>query len=82
MPDVILMDIDMPKMNGIDATTAICGRHPEIRVIGLSMYEDEQSVQRMRQAGAVDYVTKSSAASLLLAAIRRNRRPPPTDCEQ
>jgi PAS domain S-box-containing protein len=70
-PDVILMDVNLPKLNGVEATRVIHGAHPEVRVIGLSMFEDGERVQDMRDAGAVDYVTKSAPSSDLLAAIRR-----------
>lgn len=69
-PNVILMDVNMEPMNGIDATAAILKENPSICIIGLSMYEDEPTIQAMRQAGAVDYKSKSSSARELIAAIR------------
>jgi PAS domain S-box-containing protein len=75
-PDVILMDVSMPKMNGLDATRAIRLNHPEIRVIGLSMYEDEERAHAMRKAGAADYLVKSDPPREVLAAIRRAVRSP------
>jgi len=69
-PHVILMDISMPRLNGIDATRIIHEERPDIRVIGLSMYDDPVPVQAMREAGAVDYKNKGCAASDLMAAIR------------
>lgn len=69
-PHVVLMDVNMPEVNGIEATAAIHETHPGIRIIGLSMYEDEQSVRSMRSAGAVDYRTKGCGSRELLTAIR------------
>jgi PAS domain S-box-containing protein len=69
-PDVVLMDISMPNLNGIDATRIIHQERPSIRVIGLSMYDDPMPVQAMRSAGAVDFKNKGCAAADLIAAIR------------
>ncbi len=69
-PDVILMDMSMPKLNGVEATRAIHSDHPDIRIIGLSMFEESERAQALREAGAVDYVTKSGPSSNLIAAIR------------
>jgi len=69
-PDVILMDLSMPRLNGVEATSAIHRVLPEIRIIGLSMFEKDERTQAMREAGAVDYVTKSAPAATLVAAIR------------
>ena len=55
-PDVIFMDVSMPVMNGIDATRAIHAEFPALRVIGLSMFEDPEQPEAMRQAGAVGYL--------------------------
>ncbi|HSB54857.1 MAG TPA: response regulator, partial [Gemmatimonadales bacterium] len=55
-PDVILMDINMPVMNGIDATRAIHAESPAIRVIGLSVFDDPEQSDAMRQAGAAGYL--------------------------
>jgi PAS domain S-box-containing protein len=69
-PDVILMDIGMPRVNGIEATRIIHREYPDIRIIGLSMYEDQERAQAMMEAGAAGYKTKGCAASELVSAIR------------
>ena len=69
-PDVILMDIDMPNMNGVEATRIICGEYPRIRILGLSMHDDENLAARMIEAGASAYRPKSDNTDLLLATIR------------
>jgi len=69
-PDVVIMDVEMPGTNGIDATRTIAAKHPEIRVIGLSMHTREDMEQAMRVAGASEYLPKDGPAENLLAAIR------------
>jgi PAS domain S-box-containing protein len=69
-PNVILMDISMPVLNGIEATRAIHAEFPAVRVIGLSMFEVVEQAEAMRQAGAVGYLSKNDSAEALLAAIR------------
>ncbi len=69
-PDVILMDVSMPVMDGIAATQAVRTAYPHVQVIGLSMFSDAEQAQRMREAGAADYVAKASSTEVLLAAIR------------
>lgn len=70
-PDVVIMDIEMPGTNGIDATRAIVRERPEMRVIGLSMHTREDVEQSMRSAGACEYFPKDAPAENLLSAIRR-----------
>ena len=74
-PDVILMDLNMPHMDGVQATRAIHLDQPDIRIIGLSMFEAASHAEDMRAAGAVDYLTKSGPSDKLLAAIRQACRP-------
>lgn len=69
-PDVILMDISMPRLNGVEATRIIHRDQPEIRIIGLSMFDAADRAQAMREAGAVNYVIKSGPPEDLFAAIR------------
>jgi CheY-like chemotaxis protein len=71
-PDVVVMDVSMPDMDGIEATRLIKAELPEVRVIGLSMHEDEQIAKLMRQAGAESFITKTAPTDALLKAIRPN----------
>jgi len=75
-PDVILMDVSMPKLSGVEAACAIRNSDPAIRIIGLSMFDDLERAQAMREAGAVDYLTKSGAAEELIKAIRKSVKSP------
>jgi len=68
-PDVVLMDIWMPRLSGIDATRRIGKRGSEAKVLVLSMHESRSYVEEVLRAGAAGYVVKSSAASDLLQAI-------------
>jgi PAS domain S-box-containing protein len=70
LPDVILMDINMPGMGGIEAVRIIHGELPEIRIIGLSMFQENERADAMRKAGAVGYIVKSGPSDALVAAIR------------
>ena len=69
-PDVILMDVVMPTMNGIEATRIIHQRYPQIRILALSSFQDEDSVQDMMRAGAVGYVLKNSSLEEIVNSIR------------
>ena len=69
-PDVVVMDVSMPKMSGIEATTVIHREQPGIRVIGLSIYEAADQAAAMREAGACAFVTKSGPTTEILEAIR------------
>jgi len=69
-PDLVLMDVQMPGMDGIEATRRIKASWPGIRVIGLSMYDEADRSAAMIQAGASAYVAKASGTDALLEAIR------------
>jgi PAS domain S-box-containing protein len=71
-PDVILMDVSMPKINGLEATKLIHSKLPRTRIIGLSMLEAEDQAVGMLQAGAAAYLSKTCDAETLLTAIREN----------
>ncbi|MCE5278189.1 MAG: CHASE3 domain-containing protein [Planctomycetaceae bacterium] len=68
-PDVILMDVSLPQLSGIEATRIIHQRHPQIRIIGLSMFEGPEQSQAMRDAGAYAYLTKSGPIDELIRTI-------------
>ncbi len=73
-PDVVLMDIAMPLLNGLEATRQIKRDHPEIHVLVLTMHDNEEYIHEMLAAGAAGYVLKQTAASELVAAIRAVQR--------
>jgi DNA-binding NarL/FixJ family response regulator len=68
-PDVVVMDINMPTMNGIEATKRIKAMFPDTSVIGLSVQNSMDIVQKMQAAGACSYLTKESAVETLCHAI-------------
>jgi signal transduction histidine kinase/ActR/RegA family two-component response regulator len=70
LPDVVVMDVNMPKSNGVEATKLLTQDHPSVKVIGLSVHEDNQIEKLMLEAGAAMYVTKGSVAKHLVEAIR------------
>ncbi len=69
-PDVILMDIGLPDLSGIDATREIKRKFPDISIVALTIHEDEEYFFRMLEAGASGYVPKRAAPEELLVAIR------------
>lgn len=70
LPDVVIMDITMPDLNGIEATHQILSEMPEIKVIGLSMHSDKRFVSEMLNAGALAYLLKDAAFEELSDALR------------
>jgi len=68
-PTIVLMDVGMKGVNGIDLTSALLEREPSLLVLMLSMYDNPEYVQRAMQAGARGYVLKDSPASEIIAAI-------------
>src|SRR5687767_3170049 len=69
-PHVVLMDVAMGDLNGIDATRLILDEHPDVRVLMLSMHSDEQYIFEALKAGAEGYVLKSAAVKELMNGIR------------
>ena len=70
LPDVVLMDISMPGMDGATATRQITARHPDVKVLVLTMHNEPQRIKEMMDVGAAGYVVKSAAPEELLTALR------------
>lgn len=70
VPDVIIMDISMPQLNGVEATTQLTAIVPAIKVLVLSVHEESNYVRRLFAAGARGYVLKRSAGDVLIQAMR------------
>jgi len=73
-PDVVVMDISMPLLNGIEATRQIASRTPEVAVVVLSMHGGDEYILQALRAGALGYVLKQSADTELIMAIRAAQR--------
>jgi PAS domain S-box-containing protein len=71
LPDVILMDMSMPVLSGVEATRIIHKNLPDICIIGLSMFEEAEKAEAMRDAGAANYLSKSGPVENLINAIRK-----------
>ena len=69
-PDVVVMDVAMPELNGIEATRRLTADNPHIRVVALSMHKDSVYVREILRAGARGYLLKDSVADDLVAAVR------------
>jgi two-component system, NarL family, response regulator NreC len=69
-PDVVVMDVAMPDLNGIEATRRVTASNPHIRVVALSMHKDSVYVREILRAGARGYLLKDSVADDLVAAVR------------
>jgi two-component system response regulator NreC len=73
-PDIILMDVSMPDMNGFEATRRVHQSSPEVKVLMLTMHDEEELVARCLEAGAAGYIMKDAPASQLLYAIETIQR--------
>ena len=69
-PDVVLMDIAMPDMNGVDVTRTICQKYPQVQVIALTSFKEGDLVKEALEAGAIAYLLKDVSADELVQAIR------------
>jgi two-component system response regulator NreC len=69
-PDIVLMDLTLPGLGGIEATRQICERFPDMKVVVLSMHDSEEYVFRALQAGASGYIVKYSTSEELVLALR------------
>jgi DNA-binding NarL/FixJ family response regulator len=70
-PDVILMDLRMPRMDGVEATSRLRASHPEIKVVVLTTYADDRSVLDALRAGALGYLTKDAGGDEIRQALQR-----------
>ncbi len=70
LPELIIMDIGMPDINGIEATRKIISEYPDIKIIALSMHSDKRFITRMLEAGASGYLMKDCAFDELIQAIQ------------
>lgn len=73
-PDVVLMDISMPKLGGLEATIEIKKMNPDIRILVLTQYDDKEYVSRFLKAGVSGYILKRAVGSELVSAIRAVNR--------
>jgi DNA-binding NarL/FixJ family response regulator len=70
VPDVVVMDIVMPIMNGLEAAKEICKKHKQSKVLMLTQYDDQENVLASRQIGAMGFIPKAAASSRLVTGIR------------
>ena len=71
LPEVIVMDVKMPRMSGVEATRHLRDVYPEMNVILISMYDDKELIQKGKEAGAKSYFLKGTAMQILIDEIRR-----------
>lgn len=69
-PDLVLMDLKMPIMNGVEATRQLSARHPEVKVLILTTYDDDEWISEAVRAGAAGYLLKDTPRGELVKAIR------------
>ncbi|NTV85544.1 MAG: response regulator transcription factor [Burkholderiaceae bacterium] len=81
-PDLVVMDISMPTVNGIEATRHLMARFPQLRIVALSAFGYKQFVMEMMEAGALAYVVKSSAGEQLMQAIQSALKGVPYLCPE
>lgn len=72
IPDIVIMDVSMPEMDGIEATRHIKTEFPGVRIVGFSMHIDENIVRDMLEAGAEAFVSKTASSAELLKAIYKS----------
>jgi signal transduction histidine kinase len=77
-PDVLVVDVSMPRVDGLEATRRLSAALPALRIVALSMHEDAEVERAMREAGAADYLVKSGPPERLVAAIRAVRGSSPS----
>jgi CheY-like chemotaxis protein len=70
LPDMLIVDVTMPKLNGIEVTHRLAREMPNLKIVGLSMHEREDMARAMRAAGAAAYLTKGGSSEALLSLIR------------
>lgn len=70
-PDIVIMDLSLPGLGGLEAIRRIVAREPQAKILVFSMHEDTVFVEQALQAGARGYITKSSAPEVLVEAVRR-----------
>jgi two-component system nitrate/nitrite response regulator NarL len=70
LPDVVLMDINMPLMNGVEATQELKSRHPNLKILMLTMHDDKEYIMQAMQAGAMGYLLKEISSDKLVQAIK------------
>ena len=71
IPDILITDINMPEMNGIEFTKEIKKLHPEIKVLALSMFNERSMISEMLQAGVSGYILKNTGKQELLSALHK-----------
>jgi DNA-binding NarL/FixJ family response regulator len=74
LPDLVLMDIRMPIMDGLTATQIICDRFPTVKVLILTTFDDEQYIEKLMQMGTIGYLLKDTPSEELAQAIRSAHR--------
>lgn len=70
-PDVVLMDFNMPHVNGIELTKIILGERPDVKILILSMYDEERHIETFKEIGAKGYMLKTASAEEVVLAIRK-----------